>query len=335
MRNFVVLSFVLHLSLLALSGFADVEPDRVSTPIKITLLDPESVMNEDLPVGRIMETAKPEKEQVPKGEPKILSYYDTQAKSPEKGNEYKATQTAYPKKRIDLPHPSEKPADENVTAKKPEKQKTTIASLVKPKVTQKERSTAKEINVFSEDLIELADETKETELFEKSDKEEKQKREKMSALMTDSPDPESKSMFQETGTPDVESSEISPFVMSDTGDVVDMGDEAIVSLNTKAFKYMDYFVSIRKAVESVWSYPEDAVIHGLAGRAVIKFTITNDGELESVRVLKSSGYMTLDDEAQLAVKAAAPYDAFPQSLGKKKLHIVATFMYKPTFHSVR
>lgn len=336
MHNYVVLSLGLHLFLLVLSGFADVTPGRISEPVRIRLLDPSASMkNEDLPVGRIIEIPKPEKEEKPVGETKILSHYDSKAQSPEKGKTYKATQTAYPKKRVDLPFPSEKRSDENSPAKKAKEPTTAVASLVKPEVTQQERAVTKEINTFSEDLIEKADEAEKAELFEKSDKEEVQKRKELSALMTDSPDPESRKLLQKSGLPDVESSELSPFVMSDTGDVVDMGDEAIVSLNTKEFKYMNYFISIRKSVESVWSYPEEAVIQGLAGRAVLKFIIAEDGELEGVEVLKSSGHMSLDDEAQLAIKAAAPYAGFPKSLRKKRLHIVATFMYQPTFHTVR
>ena len=68
---------------------------------------------------------------------------------------------------------------------------------------------------------------------------------------------------------------------------------------------------------------------------MIKFTINSKGELLNVELLKTSGHKSLDDEAQAAVKLAAPYNAFPAMLNKKRLHIVATFIYQPTFNAVR
>jgi len=114
-----------------------------------------------------------------------------------------------------------------------------------------------------------------------------------------------------------------------------MGDEAVVSLGSKSFKYIDYFKMIRAAVENLWTYPEEAVIQGFSGRAIIQFTLNQTGQLENVRLIKSSGYKSLDDEARMAVKSAAPYKPFPATLDKKRLHIVATFVYQPTFSAVR
>ncbi len=103
--------------------------------------------------------------------------------------------------------------------------------------------------------------------------------------------------------------------------------EGPVRLDTREPKYVSYFTSIKQAIEHVWEYPESALRLGLQGKLVMEFTISGDGRLEGTRLIRSSGFSVLDQEAARAVQAAAPFHAIPPWIGKSRLEVVASFEY--------
>ena len=103
--------------------------------------------------------------------------------------------------------------------------------------------------------------------------------------------------------------------------------EEAVQLNTREPKYISYFTSIKRAIELVWEYPEPALRNGLQGKLVLGFTIVGNGQLESTRLIRSSGSSVLDREAIRAVKAAAPFHPIPPWVTKNRLEIIASFEY--------
>ncbi|MBI2349592.1 MAG: energy transducer TonB [Deltaproteobacteria bacterium] len=105
------------------------------------------------------------------------------------------------------------------------------------------------------------------------------------------------------------------------------GDEGAVRLDTKEPKYVSYFTSIKLAIESVWEYPEPALRQGMQGKLLLEFTILGNGQLEKTRLIRSSGFSILDQEALRAVQAASPFHQIPPSIGKSRLDIVASFEY--------
>jgi len=104
-------------------------------------------------------------------------------------------------------------------------------------------------------------------------------------------------------------------------------DEGAVRLDTKEPKYISYFTSIKRAIELVWEYPEPALRQGLQGKLVLEFTILSNGQLEKTRLIRSSGFTMLDQEALRAVQAAAPFHPIPPSIGKTRLEVIASFEY--------
>lgn len=76
-------------------------------------------------------------------------------------------------------------------------------------------------------------------------------------------------------------------------------------VNTLEYKNMGYFVGMRKAVESVWIYPSDAKRYGYQGVVGIRFSLQKDGSVTDARVLKSSGYKSLDVYALRALNEAS------------------------------
>lgn len=104
--------------------------------------------------------------------------------------------------------------------------------------------------------------------------------------------------------------------------------EETVDLSTTEFKYLSYFIKMKRQIESVWTYPRESGLRGEYGTLFLVFTIKSDGYLEGVQLINSSGYARLDNEAVRAIKAAAPFAPFPNSWGGlEKLNIRATFEY--------
>jgi protein TonB len=100
-----------------------------------------------------------------------------------------------------------------------------------------------------------------------------------------------------------------------------------VRLDTKDPQYVTYFNSIKRAIEVVWQYPELALRYGLQGRLLLEFSILGNGDIESAKIIRSSGSNLLDEEALRAVKAAAPFGPIPSWLGKNRIDIIASFEY--------
>lgn len=103
--------------------------------------------------------------------------------------------------------------------------------------------------------------------------------------------------------------------------------EDTVDLNTTEYKYLSYFLKIKRQIEGVWIYPKESRISRQQGELLLVFTITSDGYLENVELLETSGYIRLDNEALRAIKVAAPFSPFPSSWDLDRLNIKAAFVY--------
>lgn len=80
----------------------------------------------------------------------------------------------------------------------------------------------------------------------------------------------------------------------------------------------DYRDRIRQAVDAHKHYPRMARRMGVEGRVMLAFTIRADGRLAGVRVAESSGSEVLDEAALQAVRDAAPFPPFPESIGRER-----------------
>jgi len=113
----------------------------------------------------------------------------------------------------------------------------------------------------------------------------------------------------------------------------DAFDSDTIPLDTKEIKYNSYFDSIKRKISLVWRYPDEAMSQGIKGSVVLRFSISREGALLDTRLLSSTNYKVLDEEAVRAVKTAAPFDKFPDNIDKNQLNIIATFSYRPSFIS--
>ena len=83
-----------------------------------------------------------------------------------------------------------------------------------------------------------------------------------------------------------------------------------------------------KKIENIWKYPQSAFEREEEGVTVLKFSINKSGALIATRIMTSSGFKSLDQDALHVVQLAAPYDSFPKEFDLSRLHIIARFQYK-------
>ncbi|MTI17121.1 energy transducer TonB [Rhodobacteraceae bacterium RKSG542] len=77
---------------------------------------------------------------------------------------------------------------------------------------------------------------------------------------------------------------------------------------------------IRKLERAVQrSYPSKARRRGLEGSVVVSFSVEPSGSISGLRVVRGSGNPLFDKAALAAVKRAAPFGKFPNSLGSKPM----------------
>jgi TonB family protein len=106
------------------------------------------------------------------------------------------------------------------------------------------------------------------------------------------------------------------------------GPEETVDLANPSGKYRAYLRDLRRRIESIWTYPQDAYSRSETGTAVVRFSIQYDGSLGETGIVSSSGFESLDRGAIAVVQAAAPYAPFPDTFNLSTLHIVAKFEYE-------
>ncbi len=88
-------------------------------------------------------------------------------------------------------------------------------------------------------------------------------------------------------------------------------------------KYLnENFAYIQKLIQNHLTYPAMARRQGLEGKVRVSFVILENGQVTNLKVLDSSGYEILDDDAVETVKDTAP---FPKPPIKAELHIPLTY----------
>ena len=106
----------------------------------------------------------------------------------------------------------------------------------------------------------------------------------------------------------------------------------LTAVSARAAVDAAYLADWRRRVETVGNqyYPEASLRYGIYGSLEMLVTVRSDGELEDIRVLKSSGYAVLDEAAIRIVRMAAPYSPFPDELRATtdKLEILRTWQFE-------
>jgi len=107
--------------------------------------------------------------------------------------------------------------------------------------------------------------------------------------------------------------------------------EATVSLDAPESEhtpYAPYLTVVKQKINTVWDYPESAQKARLDGSLALQFSISRTGIIKQVRLLRSSGYTELDNEAMRAITVSSPFPPLPGKLRLSRLNILATFEYR-------
>ncbi len=315
-RNFLLLSFIIHLLIVQISGNLFTDRKKTKIPVRVKFIELKNETREDFNLikGKIVEIPKPAKVEKPISR-NNLSQYSSRAhgnKSAVK-KKYKSTKTVSPQEKSKPRHAIKKKKTikkkETVRVReikkgavKKNKKKVVIAKKVAKKVAKKDelKGTKKTPMVLKG-------------LLKPQDDQEKDNEKNQNSLFKGF-DPEK-------------------FAKLDTGNKEDESDTETVSLDSQELKYASYFLRIKKQIELVWTYPEEAATNGLQGQILLQFMLEHSGKLIDISLIQSSGHEILDRAALEAVKTASPYNAFPEKIRKKKLRIIASFKYKPFYTS--
>lgn len=110
------------------------------------------------------------------------------------------------------------------------------------------------------------------------------------------------------------------------GDADDIGKQTL-RLDSRDPEFLPYLARLKRRIQNEWAYPEEALSRGLSGELSLVFTLNKNGSMTNLRLVQSSGFPILDQEALRAVKQAAPFDPFPPQMGEEPWNIVGSFYY--------
>jgi len=82
-----------------------------------------------------------------------------------------------------------------------------------------------------------------------------------------------------------------------------------------------YLANVRLQIERHKEYPFWARRYGIEGKVIVAFSLKRNGQLERLKIKKSSGYSLLDKAAIKAIKRTAPFPAFPSGLNKNMISL--------------
>ena len=332
MWRFLLFSVIAHFTFAGISELVfDVTPPKPPRdPISVTLVKSVPLPNEEFPEGRIVESMPPDKEEAPIDSAKVeLADFDSKPRGPQISEELLHKEISIPKKKIELPDKQAEVGPKKRPATAPKPVPVELAGLKADDVS----SSADAPNPFIEDAGQPEPQRSEPEKVEYPRELERISPDPklLAGVVIDAMRPEKE---PQDGERLLSGEEIDFFIANNPETYLETKDEIVVSLNSQKFKYMAYFSRIRRALETVWFYPGQAMSDGVGGQARVRFTLSKEGVLVEQNVVSSSGVDVLDSASIMAVRSAGPFPPFPETLDKKRIHIVATFSYRPVFSAV-
>jgi len=100
-----------------------------------------------------------------------------------------------------------------------------------------------------------------------------------------------------------------------------------ITFDTEDYRYAGYMRLLRQKIESIWEYPPEEASKGHYGDLKIRFTIKKDGRLGEIHIVQHSGYPSLDQAAEKALRDGEPYWPLPDNWGKDSYTITGHFIY--------
>ena len=104
----------------------------------------------------------------------------------------------------------------------------------------------------------------------------------------------------------------------------------LVATEDQVITDRSYLEMVRFKIERHKTYPKAARAMHTEGRVTIHFIILSDGNVKSVKVLKTSRYEILDQAALRALKDACPFPRPPARLFKGEIPLEITIVFELT-----
>ncbi len=112
-----------------------------------------------------------------------------------------------------------------------------------------------------------------------------------------------------------------------SADPVGAFGQMVVDRSTRSKVLNDYTLLTRDAIQRAWTIPLDlSVPHALKGKISINYVVSRDGSLESLEMVRGSGYPEMDRSLVRAIRAAAPFPPFPDEIAAQRIVIRANFV---------
>ncbi len=92
--------------------------------------------------------------------------------------------------------------------------------------------------------------------------------------------------------------------------------------------FLRYQDSIKQKIQEEKTYPRAALRIGYQGNARIAFKVLSSGRVEDLRLIRSSKFRSLDQEALDAVRRASPFLAFPKEFEESEIEIEVDIIFK-------
>ena len=130
---------------------------------------------------------------------------------------------------------------------------------------------------------------------------------------------------------------LQPEVSRETQRTSKLPRREFISANTKAYEFASYMSAWVSKVERVgnMNYPSELRQRKLHGDLVLTVGINQDGSIESIDIMRSSGIDEIDHAAVNIVQMAAPYSPLPDNITDRVdvLHITRTWRFETGFMS--
>jgi protein TonB len=103
----------------------------------------------------------------------------------------------------------------------------------------------------------------------------------------------------------------------------------LTPLMTQDIRYRGYRYAVWKRIDERLYYPESVAADKVRAKVIVRFEVTRDGRLATLRIVQSSGFELFDEEALMAIRKAAPFPKFPPAISGNRLAIKSEILYEP------
>lgn len=104
--------------------------------------------------------------------------------------------------------------------------------------------------------------------------------------------------------------------------------EIVKVINPQDEAMLRYQDMVKQRIESCRRYPNRAKKQGLEGTVYLIFTILSNGKAENIRIIRSSGFNILDNEAISTVKRASPFPPIPEKFNCSRFKMEVSIVFR-------